>query len=286
MKKPILLLLFIQLFNIVQAQTDSLTITKQSWKKNRIAKGLVTKHYHFRDCNLFNANQHISVVEVKPKSKLNFDLAYQPSDLLIVDTIAVRNNALAAINGTFFDTKNGGSVDFIKSDDVIINKNRLGKGNTRAGHQKGAILINNYQLSIAEWDGTDDWEAKLKGNDVMVSGPVLRINDVDVKLAKDAFNLARAPRSAIGIKSDGTVLLVAVDGRMIEAEGVTIKELQQIMKWLKCTDAINLDGGGSTTLYAKGKKGGQIVNHPSDNKLFDHAGQRAVANAILLVKPD
>ena len=284
MKKTVLLLIFFHCYLLANAQNDSLAIIKSKWKTLRIAKGVKTQTIHYNNCELFNAKQHISVIEVGAKSKLKFDLVYQDKELLILDTIAKKQRAVAAINGTFFDIKNGGSVDHIESNDKIINENRLGKSNARAEHQKGAILFTDYKVSISQWDGTPNWEQNLTATDVMVSGPVLRIDDEDAVLATEAFNLARAPRSAIGIRADGTVLMVAVDGRMVEAEGVTIRELQKIMKWLGCTNAINLDGGGSTTLYAKVKKEGQIINHPSDNKLFDHAGQRKVANAIVLVK--
>lgn len=285
MKHFLLLILLTHGFLLVNAQSDSLVIArKNSCKINRVTKGVKAKSIHFNNCELFNAKQFLSIIETMPKSKLKFDLVYQPKELLILDTIARRKNAIAAINGTFFDIKNGGSVDYIESNDTIINQSRLGNNNARAEHQKGAILFNNYKLSIVQWDGTDNWEQKFNATDVMVSGPVLRINNEDVALKEDAFNLARAPRSAIGIKADGTVIMLAVDGRMIEAEGVTIKELQQIMKWLGCANAINLDGGGSTTLYQMNKQDGQIINHPSDNKIFDHAGQRRVANAIVLLK--
>jgi exopolysaccharide biosynthesis protein len=50
------------------------------------------------------------------------------------------------------------------------------------------------------------------------------------------------------------------------------------MSWLGCRDALNLDGGGSSTMVFDGN----IVNHPSDNKKFDHQGERVVANAIVV----
>lgn len=52
------------------------------------------------------------------------------------------------------------------------------------------------------------------------------------------------------------------------------------MRWLGCTEAINLDGGGSSTMYIK-EFG--VVNYPSDNGLHDHEGERPVSNAILLL---
>ena len=137
---------------------------------------------------------------------------------------------------------------------------------------------------MAQWNGDEHWENNLEAVDIMVTGPVLRINNDNSILAKNVFNAERAPRSVIGIKSDGTTLLVAIDGRMIEAEGVTIEETQTLMKWLNCTEAINLDGGGSTTLYLKNATENGIINHPSDNKIFDHFGQRKIANAIILSK--
>jgi len=57
------------------------------------------------------------------------------------------------------------------------------------------------------------------------------------------------------------------------------------MRWLRAWDAINLDGGGSSTLCVRKnvRKPVSVVNHPSDNKLFDNQGERRVAN-VLIVK--
>ena len=98
------------------------------------------------------------------------------------------------------------------------------------------------------------------------------------------FITQRHNRTALGIKADGTVLLVTVDGRTRESEGMTIPELTSLMIQLQCTDAINLDGGGSTTMYVDGYAHDGIVNHPSDNGLFDYNGERTVSNCILIVR--
>jgi exopolysaccharide biosynthesis protein len=45
---------------------------------------------------------------------------------------------------------------------------------------------------------------------------------------------------------------------------------------------MNLDGGGSAAMWIKGKPHKGIVSHPSDNKAFDHLGERAIANAIVI----
>ena len=50
------------------------------------------------------------------------------------------------------------------------------------------------------------------------------------------------------------------------------------------SDAINLDGGGSTTLWITNYKDNGVVNFPTDNKKWDHEGERKVANVVLLKK--
>jgi exopolysaccharide biosynthesis protein len=286
-KRICVLLLFLTLSFSTSAQNldnDSLRFINANWNTQKIKGGIKVKTVHFNACEIFNARQNISIIEISPKNKYKFDLAYQPKALITLDSIIKKNQAFAGINGTFFDIRNGGSVDFIESNDSIINSNIINKSGLRAEHQKGAILISNHKLSLAQWNGDERWENDLIANDIMVSGPVLRINNDNSILAKNVFNAERAPRSIIGKKTDGTTLLVTIDGRMIEAEGVTILETQTIMKWLNCTEAINLDGGGSTTLYLQNATENGIINHPSDNKIFDHFGQRKIANAIILLK--
>lgn len=86
-----------------------------------------------------------------------------------------------------------------------------------------------------------------------------------------AFVEGRHPRSAVGRTPEGDVWFVTVDGRQPMSVGASLAEMATIMKNLGCTDAINLDGGGSTTLHILGV----TVNRPSDGK------ERAVANGVL-----
>ena len=79
------------------------------------------------------------------------------------------------------------------------------------------------------------------------------------------------------------MLLLVVDGRTKQSEGMTLDELAATLHWLGCRDALNLDGGGSTTLYLREYPHGGIVNHPSDNGRFDHEGERGVSNILYVV---
>jgi exopolysaccharide biosynthesis protein len=282
-KRTLFLLLFFA-GNIAFAQNvDSISFVNAKWLKQRVAPKTKLITHHFEEKNLFLANQNICYIEIKNKGNAPlFAIGAEVKELKTAATIGNENNAIAAINGTFFDVKNGGSVDFIKVDGKVLSTNKLDKNNTRAKHQRAAIVINDGKLNIKKWDGTPYWEESLTEDNVMNSGPLLIYNQQAEDLDSAAFNRLRHPRSAIGIKPNGNVILLTVDGRNENSAGLSLFELTKVMTWLGCTHAINLDGGGSTTLWVKKATENGIVNYPSDNKKWDHEGARKVADVILL----
>jgi len=283
-KKTILFILLCASLQTVSAQhTDSLTFVKAKWDKTRIAKRTNLIRHHFNSNDLFGANQNISYIEVSSKGKSPvLALAADEKVLKTTSSFGKENQALAALNGTFFDVKNGGSVDYVKVDGKVINPNRLEKDNSRAAHQQAAIIIEEGKLRIQKWDGSADWEQKIAAANVMLSGPLLSLDRKEERIDSNAFNSNRHPRTAIGLKPDGKVILLCIDGRNANSAGATLPELLKIMKWLGCSSSINLDGGGSTTLWLNEFPDGGVINYPTDNKLWDHAGERKVANVILL----
>ncbi len=277
-----LLLLFIT--GEIFAQSDSLAVLNADWKKEKITSGVRLKSFGFNK-SLFNSNQNVSILEIKQKGRLFFDLGYDPKVLITTSDFGKQNNALAALNGTFFDIANGGSVDYIRADGLIINENRLGKGGNRAAHQESALVFNRGKLSIAKRNGKQDWEKSLIGEDIMVSGPLLILNQTVEKLdTANTFNKTRHPRTAVAITKNKRVLLITVDGRHENSAGMSLFELTKLMRWLNAADAINLDGGGSTTLWINNYMETGVVNFPTDNRKWDHEGERKVANVVLLKK--
>lgn len=282
-KKSFLFLVFCIGSSAFAQNVDSLNFVGAKWSRQKIAKKTQLVIHHFTEKNLFLANQNISYVEVSNKGSWpKFAIGYEVKELKTTATFGKENKAFVAINGTFFDVKNGGSVDFIKADGKVINENRIEKSGNRARHQQAVVTIENGKLNIKKWDGTKDWESKITEPDAMNSGPLLIYNEQIQELDTTAFSRLRNPRSAIGIKPNGKVILVTVDGRNENSAGMSLPELRNIMKWLGCTTALNLDGGGSTALWVDQKTENGIVNYPSDNKKWDHEGSRKVANVILL----
>lgn len=284
MRKILFSLLFIFLGGITKAQNaDSLTLVNASWEKHKIAAKTKLLTHHFNEKNLFLANQFISYIEINRKG--NAPLIAFGNEVKIkktTSTFGKELGAIAAINGTFFDVANGGSVDFIKMNGVVMKENALGKNGQRARHQQTAIVINDKgKLALKKWDNTPNWENNLPEKDVMLSGPLLLFNNIVEELDTTSFTKARHPRSAIGVKADGKIILLTVDGRQDNSAGLSLHELTKVMRWLGCVSAINLDGGGSTTLWTE-KMG--VINYPSDNKKWDHEGERKVANVVILKK--
>lgn len=110
--------------------------------------------------------------------------------------------------------------------------------------------------------------------------PLLIESNTLTDLPSNAFNDAVAPRSAVGIKADGTFFFVVIDGRNPGySEGVTVHELQKIMQEMGAVHALNLDGGGSSTLVARqpSQETVSVVNTPSDGS------ERLIANSLLIV---
>lgn len=89
----------------------------------------------------------------------------------------------------------------------------------------------------------------------------------------DSLYKQRHPRTAIGWRADGKLVLVVVDGRQKSSAGMTMDELATLMLELNCIEAMNLDGGGSTTMVVRNR----IVNSPSDLM-----GERAVSDALMI----
>lgn len=81
------------------------------------------------------------------------------------------------------------------------------------------------------------------------------------------------PRTLIGVRADGSLVLVVVDGRSTGySRGMTMTEAAELMVSLGCETAYNLDGGGSTTMYFDG----EVVNQPSNH------GERGTSDILYI----
>lgn len=227
---------------------------------------------------LFDSPQNISILTI-PKTDTNryhFDLAHHSDTLMTTSQFAKKENALAAINGGFFNMDQGGSVTYLEENDSIYQQNiPHGEKWAIANWAKtGAIIIQkNGQLKIESAKASSFYEQSQLETSVLITGPFLIENGEKIELIGAKFVKDRHPRTCICETKDSHLLLT-IDGRQAEAKGMSLLEVQDFLLTQKCITAINLDGGGSTTMWIK--EAG-VVNSPSD--LF---GERKVANAILV----
>jgi hypothetical protein len=133
-----------------------------------------------------------------------------------------------------------------------------------------------------KYTAIDGSEADWKRSDTIVGGAGLLIddgrllNEWKVEQLTTAFVETRHPRTLIGTHADGAVWLITVDGRQPKlSAGMSLLELRALAHRLGLKNALNLDGGGSTTMWVDGT----IVNSPSDA-----AGPRKVSDALMVVK--
>lgn len=283
--KRLLILIFATAWGLaacsqVDYSNDSIRVSNAEWRVDSL-DGFILKRYHFGEGELFCSAQHLFVLEIPSTSPRR--LAFVCDSILTpVSALAERNGALAAVNGSFFDMDKGNPICYLRIDGQLLGENTPMKDDSvhRKYYQYATLTLGPTRLW--EPDSNRCWEDILSDGNIMTAGPMLLRNGEYVPQRDDrTFVTNRHNRTALGLRPDGTTILLVADGRFKhKAEGLSLPELERVMRWLGCTEAINLDGGGSSTMYIKDSG---VVNYPSDNNRHDHEGQRPVSNAILLL---
>lgn len=233
-------------------------------------------HWYYYHDSINSEPLSLNIIIVNPDHFIP-DL-FQLNDSLFHTSHAARSNkATFAINAGFFNVKEGGSASFFQDEGKIVS----GKVNDNSFISKNAIAIkSNGTVHFLE-KPKNGWIRLGKYKDILATGPLLIMENIDLPIDTIPFNTKRHPRSAIGQTKEGKIILLTADGRNNQSVGLTINELQTLMKELGCINAINLDGGGSSTLFINGRTENGVVNYPSDNKTFDHYGERKVGSILL-----
>ena len=186
-----------------------------------------------------------------------------------------------AINGDFFNAESGNTTD---ARGLAVSKGKVGSVPATGEKTYPALTISeDKKLQIVRPTEVPEgiWSA-------VSGGPVLLVDGQKGTFpAKDETH----PRTAIGIDTDTNHLLIlVVDGRQPGfSEGMYLNEVADLLLEFGVEQAMNLDGGGSTTLvFSEGKEGARVVNSPSDGSTAWTSGwERAVANHLgVVAKPN
>lgn len=188
--------------------------------------------------------------------------------------IAEENDAIAAINGGAFVDKT--TVDWTGTgatpDGIVISNGKLIWNTVSSGVSelnKTSFGITKDGVLIVGQYSYDDLKS-MNVQEALSFGPALIINGKMQTITTDG---GLAPRTAIGQRADGAIILLVIDGRKLGSIGATYQELQEVLYKLGAVNALNMDGGRSTTMYYNG----DVINTPSNSM-----GERALPTAILV----
>lgn len=271
-KKIFLMFLFCCGIYTAMAQTasDSLALVSADWQVETLQKGILFRKAVFT--SLYGVPQEVSIFEISPKHT-NWDvLIHNPKEKTSV--AARKAGAVAAINGSYFDMQVGNSVCYLRKDGTVIDTTSVG---TLATVSNGAVLVRKGKLQLTPWSKQDEKACTLKKGTVLVSGPLMLLDGKarDLSACNQGFVNTKHPRSAVALTKDKKVLLIVVDGRLKgKSEGVNIPELTHMIRILGGKDALNLDGGGSSTLWSAALPDKGIANTPCGS------AERQVGNSL------
>lgn len=271
------------------------------WKAVTISEGLIYYSYEKKD-EVSSAMQIVNVVDVdlnNPRYSFKF---YRCSPSIVTSELFRIKDAVAAMNAGY----EAGSI-YIKVDGSTYSSipNTTIKGTDVPNWKTECAIFGDGERQVdIEFTGkggktvADNRMAYFndKRPNLICSAPMLIDNYEPVgetfvrtlstsEISKldyehpDRHQGVRHPRTAVAKTAQNHLLMIVVDGRRTGVcEGMTAKELTRfIAKHFDPQYAINMDGGGSTTLCVKGQGDPEthVVNYPTDNNQFDHTGERA-----------
>ena len=186
--------------------------------------------------------------------------------------IADSVNAILAINGDYYGAQEKG---------YVIRNGKLYRSTAVSGKEDLVIYKDGSFETINESEVTADQLIAKGAVQTLSFGPALVENGNVSVDADDEVGRAMAsnPRTAIGIKPDGTYIFVVSDGRTDESEGLSLLQLAEFMKTLGAETAYNLDGGGSSTMVFNGS----VVNTPTGGGIGNGSGSERKVSDIVYI---
>ena len=238
------------------------------------------RYIQIKNDSISDSPQRISLLILNRKAvpPYRIDIASVTAALQKTSQLGKNNDAVAAINGSFFDMDKGGSVCYVEKRDSVLGRTRdpgLKWGVDDSIINAALVMDTGRNLRIEPRERDLFYESSDAEFFVLLSGPLLIKDSILQPLPHMSFTHKRHPRTCIGITKE-SIIFITVDGRSEQAAGMSLPELQLFLQQRGCLDAMNLDGGGSTTMWIR-EEG--VVNEPSDK-----AGERSVANVLLILK--
>ena len=183
-------------------------------------------------------------------------------------TIAETVNAILAINGDYYGVQQRG---YVLKNGKIYRETSNSKEDLVIYKDGSWKFINEDEVTLQEL--VDDG-----AYNILSFGPALVLDSSVAVDTNDEVDKAMKnnPRTAIGKLAENHYVFVVSDGRTNKSTGLTLYELANFMKELGCTEAYNLDGGGSSTMYFNGN----VINNPTTNG--NRISERSVSDIVYI----
>lgn len=246
------------------SQSDSPVSTENSYQDSNIRITITETRY----CD---TNVYIAEVELSSAEYLKTAFAegqYGKNITAKTSETAEENDAIFAVNGDYYGARNSGYVirnGYLYRDEV--------------SDQEALVIYPDGSMEVVKESEVSAQSLLDKGAyHVLSFGPGL-VTDGAVDIDPE-YETGRAatknPRTAIGMISPLHYVFVVTDGRSDDSDGLTIRELAELMVDLGAQCAYNLDGGGSSTMYFNG----EVINDPSSGK--GRSKERSVSDIVYI----
>ena len=278
-----------QMTDVLNTPADKVV---KSQKDYNITAGVTESHIVMTDPE-GNNQVYAFMATISPTAKVTFKVNY-PGYYTAGSTEASRkakaqnlpfSKKRVTLQAADYTAATGENVLFATNSDMA---------NLETYQSRGCIILEGNLVQRSDVDDPEAYFAILKDGTFDIRGYDEPYHDVENAasgrqwLVKDGVvqrfgDKTLAPRNAIGIKADGTVMTFVVDGRQSHTVGTTLREMAAIMYAAGCVEAVALDGGGSATFASRRNTTGALTlrNSPSDE-----TGEREVTTSLLLIATD
>ncbi|MCB9418309.1 MAG: phosphodiester glycosidase family protein [Ardenticatenaceae bacterium] len=241
----------------------------------------VITDYSYQDANIqitidvireYNTDIYVADVVVSDVAYLKTAFAQNTYGRNIKETtseIADDHDAILAINGDYYGFRNSG---------FVIRNGVLYRTTAADRTSEALIVAADGNFEIVNESSSDAQTLYDEGALQAFSfGPAL-ITDGEISVTSNSEvskSKSSNPRTAIGMVDPLHYVFIVSDGRTSQSAGLSLLELAEIMQEYGCTEAYNLDGGGSSTMVFNGK----VINNPTDGRSY---GERRVSDIIYI----
>ena len=244
---------------------------RNAWRRSQISNDVEWSRY---DGLIDGESQSVNVVRVSGDRKAEMVIQHHRGCQRVSDAAG---DALIGINGGYFGVNCSVVGDLVVGGQVISRS----APTTPPLEMRPWVSWRRDALEFA-WYPNDsqpnDIEFGLSSHPMLAQNGLAQAAVQPEEQVYSAIDWARNPRSVMAQADDGDVLLITIDGRSAGRAGLSTPALADwLVETLDVRDAVNLDGGGSTTLYIRGCSADGVVNTPSDNQ-----GERAVATGVFV----